>query len=338
MMASHRQCDGRVALARGTEQSDMNTGIRAVITGAVASALIACVVHAQTTPFARAGSPPDLSGFWELSLDSRKVPSANLLSSVTPAMIEDRATRDAHALRWCNIVGMPALMDSGRPLDIRQGGNAIIIVPEVQTAPPRYLYTWRKEHISEDTFDPTTFGDSIAHWEGDTLVVDTVGFHPDRGITRIPGGGYRTARRTSSNATGSSTTATYCRSRSPGPIRRYSGRRTLTSSGTTSCRQVTKRGRGSPAIRTTKSGRDFWRGTRRQRQHVEEQHNATRSSTSAIRGDRRARCRHNRSTFCAAGGSSAGAPDRRRMGAYGYRWLRQLRWPRRVAAAGPTHA
>jgi hypothetical protein len=192
MMASHRQGDGRVALARGTEQSDMNTGIRAVMSGAVAFALIACVAQAQTTAPARAASPPDLSGFWELSLDSRKVPPANLLSSVTPAMIEARARRDAHALRWCNIVGMPALMDSGRPLDIRQGANAIIIVPEIQTAPPRYLYTWRKEHISEDIFDPTTFGDSIAHWEGDTLVVDTVGFHPDRGITRIPGGGYRT--------------------------------------------------------------------------------------------------------------------------------------------------
>jgi hypothetical protein len=171
---------------------DMKTGLRAFVTGAVASALIACVAQAQTTAPARAATPPDLSGFWELSLDSRKVPPANLLPSVTPAMIQDRARRDAHALRWCNIVGMPALMDSGRPLDIRQGANAIIIVPELQTAPPRYLYTWRGEHISDDIFDPTTFGDSIAHWEGDTLVVDTVGFHPDRGITRIPGGGYRT--------------------------------------------------------------------------------------------------------------------------------------------------
>jgi len=36
-------------------------------------------------------------------------------------------------------------------------------------------------------------GDSIAHWEGDTLVVDTIGFDPNKGITEIPGGGFRTA-------------------------------------------------------------------------------------------------------------------------------------------------
>jgi hypothetical protein len=35
-------------------------------------------------------------------------------------------------------------------------------------------------------------GDSIAHWEGDTLVADTIGLHPTRGVTSIPGGGYRT--------------------------------------------------------------------------------------------------------------------------------------------------
>lgn len=171
----------------------MQTGTRTVI-GIAAVALAACLAVAQPRAQApaRPAAAPDLSGYWELSLDSRKVPRASLLPSVTPAMIEEHATSDAHAIRWCNIIGMPALMDSGRPLDIRQGANAIIIVPEIQTAPPRYLYTWRKDHIAADVFDPTTFGDSIARWEGDTLIVDTVGFHPDRGITRIPGGGYRT--------------------------------------------------------------------------------------------------------------------------------------------------
>src|SRR4029078_2122089 len=47
-------------------------------------------------------------------------------------------------------------------------------------------------HISADIYDPSTLGDSIARWEGTTLVVDTIGFHRTRGITTIPGGGYRT--------------------------------------------------------------------------------------------------------------------------------------------------
>ena len=147
---------------------------------------------------ARAQTPPatvgarDFSGFWELSPDSRRVPDANLIAGITSAVRAERARKDAYAIRWCNLLGMPFIMDSGRPLDIRQGRTAIIIVPE-HASGPRYLYLNRSTHVGEDVFDPTTYGDSIARWEGDTLVADTIGFHPDRGITAIPGGGYRTA-------------------------------------------------------------------------------------------------------------------------------------------------
>ena len=44
-----------------------------------------------------------------------------------------------------------------------------------------------------EIFDPTTNGDSIARWDGDTLVVDTIGFDGAKGLTMIPGGGYRTS-------------------------------------------------------------------------------------------------------------------------------------------------
>lgn len=133
----------------------------------------------------------DISGFWELSFDSRTVPAASLLPAVTRARIQARQKGDAYAIRWCNLLGMPFMMDSGRPLDIRQGQTAVIIVPENASA-PRYLYLNRTAHVSEDIYDPSTNGDSIAHWEGDTLVVDTVGFHAEHGITSIPGGGFRT--------------------------------------------------------------------------------------------------------------------------------------------------
>jgi hypothetical protein len=82
-------------------------------------------------------------------------------------------------------------MDSGRPIDIREGPTAIMVVAE-NVPNPRYLYKNRSTHIGADVYDPSTLGDSIAHWEGTTLVVDTVGFHPTHGITTIPGGGYRT--------------------------------------------------------------------------------------------------------------------------------------------------
>jgi hypothetical protein len=156
---------------------------------------VALLAMSSATGDARqaAAAGRDISGFWELGFDSRRVPPANLAAGITAAMLAERARKDAHAARWCNMLGLPFIMDAGRPLDIRQGRGLIVIVAEHYTA-PRYLYLNRAAHISEEIFDPSTTGDSIARWEGETLVVDTVGFHPDRGITSLPGGGYRTAR------------------------------------------------------------------------------------------------------------------------------------------------
>ena len=142
---------------------------------------------------AQAGASQDISGYWELPIDGRLVPSARLSPRVTQAMIQTEARKTAKAIRWCNWVGMPTTMDVGRPLNIRQGAREIVIMAESPVTPVRHLYLNRKTHIDKDTFDPTTSGDSIAHWEGDTLVVDTTGFEPTKGITEIPGGGFRTA-------------------------------------------------------------------------------------------------------------------------------------------------
>ncbi len=133
-----------------------------------------------------------ISGFWELTFDSRKVPPAELTSAVTPATIEQHQQADAHAVRWCNLLGTPFIMDPGMPIDIREGTREIIITAETN-ASPRHLYLDRATHVSPDIFDATTNGDSIAHWEGDTLVVDTIGFDGKKGLTMIPGGGFRTS-------------------------------------------------------------------------------------------------------------------------------------------------
>ena len=141
----------------------------------------------------RTTSSPDISGYWELPLDGRHVPSARLTPRVTQAVLQAQAKADAKAIRWCNWVGMPTTMDVGRPLDIRQGTREIVILAESPVTPVRHLYLNRTNHISSDVFDATTSGDSIARWDGDTLVVDTTGFEPTHGVTAIPGGGFRTA-------------------------------------------------------------------------------------------------------------------------------------------------
>ena len=158
-----------------------------LLTAAVTTSSIAAIAQGRTA------TPPDISGYWELPLDGRHIPPARLASSVTQARLRAEANKNAKAIRWCNWVGMPTTMDVGRPLDIRQGTREIIILADSPVTPVRHLYLDRTTHISRDIFDPTTSGDSIAHWDSDTLVVDTTGFEPTHGVTAIPGGGFRTA-------------------------------------------------------------------------------------------------------------------------------------------------
>ena len=55
----------------------------------VCSAVVACLAAAATPMVGRAAqesrTSPDISGFWELNFDSRQVPRASLLPSVTRA-------------------------------------------------------------------------------------------------------------------------------------------------------------------------------------------------------------------------------------------------------------
>jgi hypothetical protein len=152
-------------------------------------AVIAVVLSLH--PTVAVAQTQDISGFWELPQDGRKVPRAVLVTAVTQAVLEEQAKQDAHTARWCNYIGMPALMDAGRPIDIRQGRREVAIQPEAN-ATPRHIYL-NRGHVPAEEFDPTTNGDSVGRWEGDTLVVTTVGFAADRGLTAIPGGGFRTA-------------------------------------------------------------------------------------------------------------------------------------------------
>jgi hypothetical protein len=154
---------------------------------------IAAALLTALPAVAPAQTHPDLSGFWELTyLDSQHVPRAQLSPRVTRAVLDREAAKDFKAIRWCNILGMPAIMASSRPLDIRQTDRVVVIAAEINAA-TRYIYLDRAAHISKDIFDPTTNGDSIGRWDGDAFVVDTVGFDPNKGVTAIPGGGFRTA-------------------------------------------------------------------------------------------------------------------------------------------------
>ena len=123
----------------------------------VCSAVVACPGgRGDADGRTRGAGDQDQSGhfrLWELNSTAGRCLRASLLPSVTRAKIDARAKGDAS----CRSLVQPArrsLCDgSRRPLDIRQGATAVIIAPENSSA-PRYLYTNRAAHVSEDIFDP----------------------------------------------------------------------------------------------------------------------------------------------------------------------------------------
>lgn len=156
------------------------------------AATVALQIKAQGPPPAPMGGPfdpHDLSGYWELGLDDRSLPPAELTAAAKAKMPSMR-DEDLISQRYCRPLGLPATMDPGRPLSIAQGRFEVLITAPVN-AEHRHLY-FHDKHVNPDIYDPSSVGDSIAHWEGDTLVVDTIGFHEKNGRMLIPGGGYRT--------------------------------------------------------------------------------------------------------------------------------------------------
>jgi hypothetical protein len=147
---------------------------------------------AQAPAQAPAFDARDISGFWELSYDGRNIPPADLQPSITSAVLAAQAAKDQNARRWCHFIAMPGAMDSPRPIDIRQSPHEVLINFEWR-ATPRHIYLDRKEHVPTEEYDPSSMGDSIGHWEGDTFVVRTVGIDGNKGQTLLPGGGFRTS-------------------------------------------------------------------------------------------------------------------------------------------------
>jgi hypothetical protein len=143
--------------------------------------------------------PHDLSGYWLLPpdpRDGRSIPDAQLLPGVTADRLAEAAEHDWEAVRYCNPVGLPAMMGLGSPYRIQISPSHMVVLTEYAPAPNRWIYLNRSEHIPAEAYDAGFYGDSVGHWESDTLVVETTMINPDMGIVGIPGGGFRTAAST----------------------------------------------------------------------------------------------------------------------------------------------
>jgi hypothetical protein len=89
------------------------------------------------------------------------------------ATAEGRASDPTAA---CLPPGFPRIMGTPYPLEFIVQPDKVTILFEAYSQ-VRRIYTDGRKHPAD--LDPTYNGDSIGHWEGDTLVVDTVGLRGD---------------------------------------------------------------------------------------------------------------------------------------------------------------
>ena len=125
--------------------------------------------------------PDFTTGIWEIPLGPGAfTPGAQ--PALTPAYAAKlKAFQDAQKAGKeqdnpsanCVPPGMPEIMGQPYPMQIMYGPGQISIQLEAYMQ-MRHIYTDGRAHPADPNL--TYNGDSIGHWEGDTLVVDTVGF------------------------------------------------------------------------------------------------------------------------------------------------------------------
>lgn len=94
----------------------------------------------------------------------------------------------------CPVGNLPMMMASSPPLNIVAARDEVLIGAE--SGRGRFIYTDGRSHpdTKEPSYVASGFGHSVGRWEGQALVVDTVGFPPRvcdsrRPVMLTPGGG-----------------------------------------------------------------------------------------------------------------------------------------------------
>ena len=123
---------------------------------------------------------PNFVGVWEVTRNRAGTgqPAAISLTPKYEAMRKDYLANPPQDNPSANCVppGMPDIMRQPYPIEFlfTPGKVTILIEAYMQI---RHIYTDGRKH--PDDPDLTYNGNSIGHWEGDTLVVDSAGFTPD---------------------------------------------------------------------------------------------------------------------------------------------------------------
>ena len=161
-----------------------------IVTGVL---LTQVATHAQTKPSTQV---PDITGSWERygfipgqrggGPRDPTIPPPATQPALKPAFLKEQqakvqAVREAAAKGeplasdnvHCIPEGMPAMMGAQFPIEILQSRGQVTIIEEAFTQVRRILIDRPQKSI--DDVEPGFYGHSVGRWEGDTLVVETIG-------------------------------------------------------------------------------------------------------------------------------------------------------------------
>ena len=121
---------------------------------------------------------PDLSGFWGgplLRNMDKNVPGgfAAIMTPAGKAAYEYNRTQSVNPEGLCLFAGTPRASISGVPFEIVQNSNRVVFLYELMNT-FRSIPVDGRSHPKD--IEPSFFGNGVGKWEGDTLVIDSVGF------------------------------------------------------------------------------------------------------------------------------------------------------------------
>jgi len=152
---------------------------------ALVSLFVSAAASAQNIPRTVSGKP-DFSGIYtppatinatgprgNLIFNADKM--APLLPGAEALMYEERNGDPYHdePRAMCLPAGFPSGMLYILPIQFVQNDDYLVIIPELQRA-ARIIPLDGRPH--REGIEPTYYGDPVGHWEGDTLVIESVNF------------------------------------------------------------------------------------------------------------------------------------------------------------------
>jgi len=159
--------------------------------------LIVVVVsmRANATAQQTAANVPDITGSWERARDNSippQPPPPLKPEYLKPYQAKLQALREANArgqpiaerVVMCLPDGMPGMMGGPFPMEVLQSKGQVTIIQEAYTQVRRILLDRPQKAVAD--VEPGFYGYSVGHWDGGTLIVDTIGIKENATYQNVP--------------------------------------------------------------------------------------------------------------------------------------------------------